>query len=115
MSKASFYFKLTVTLLRIFIGSCIQSGYKLEPGLGLCSFKNLVVVLLEGAPYFSSAIIKADCDSGVKRAEGKKAKWGNPLQNFGCSIQLVKMIKYEKELSEVTPCKIPVVVFSWIA
>ena len=26
----------------------------------------------------------------------KKATWGNPLQNFGCSLQLVKVIKYIK-------------------
>ena len=41
--------------------------------------------------------------------------WGNPLQNFGCLLQLVKLIKYKKELSGGTPCRIMVVIFSCAA
>ena len=46
----------------------IQSVYELENGLGRCIFKNLVVDLLQEAPYLS-ALVKADSDSGVNRAE----------------------------------------------
>ena len=43
---------------------------------------------------------------------GEKATWLNPLQNYGCLLQLVKLIKYSKERSEGTPCKNSVVIFS---
>ena len=38
-----------------------------------------------------SAQLKADSDSGVTQTK-KQATWGNPLQNFGCLLQLVKLI-----------------------
>ena len=98
MSKDLVWFKSTVTLLRISIGSGIQPGYKLEPVLVLCCCYNLVVDLLQEAPYLFSTLLKSDSDSEVKRAEGKKDTWGNPLKTFGCFLQLVKLIKYKKEL-----------------
>ena len=47
-----------------------------------------------------------------KNLQKKGAMWGNHLQSFGYLLQLVKLIKYKKELSEVTLCKITVVSFS---
>ena len=95
MSKDLFWFKSTVTLLRISIGSGIQPGYELEPGLGLCRYYNLVFGLLQEAPYFLTELLKSDSGSGVNWVGGG-VTWGNPLQNFGCSLQLVKLIKYLK-------------------
>ena len=73
----------------------IQYIYKLGSGIGLCHIYNLVVDLLQETPYFFAARLKADSDSGVNRTQ-KKATWGNPLQLFCFSIQLVKLIKYKK-------------------
>ena len=41
--------------------------------------------------------------------------WGNLLQTFGCLLQLLKLIKYNKNISEGDPCKISVVIFGCIA
>ena len=72
------------------------------------------MTLLQETPYFFPGRVKSDSDSGVNWAE-KKYTWGKSLQIFGCSLQLVKLIKYKKDLSRGTPCKIPVVIFSCIA
>ena len=88
MSEASFYFKSAVTLFRNSIEYGIQSVSELEPGLGLCCYYNLVDDLLQEAPYFISARVKSDSDSGVNWAEKKKLPRG-------------------------TPCKILVFFFSW--
>ena len=45
----------------------------------------------------------------IKRKKG--AQWVNPLQNSGCSLQLVELKKLKIELSGGTPCKITVVTF----
>ena len=66
-------------MFRSSIGSGIQPGYELEPGLGLCRFYNLVVDLLQDESYFFAALLKADSDSGVNRVEREKTTWGNPL------------------------------------
>ena len=56
---------------------------------------NLVVDLLQEAPYFFAAQVKADFGYGLNREEGEnRATWGNPLQNSGCSIQLVELIPH---------------------
>ena len=60
-----------VILFRISIEYGINSVYELEPRLGLCSFKNLVVDHLQEAPYFFAAQVKSGSDSGVNRAEKK--------------------------------------------
>ena len=108
-----------VTLFRSSIEYDIQSVYKLEPGLGLCHTYNLVVDNHQKATY--SAQLKADSGSGVTRTKKsyvgesltkfwlrtsvgetdydsgvtwrnkKQATWGKPLQNVGCSLQLVKL------------------------
>ena len=67
-----------VTLFRIYIGSGIQHGYKLEPGIGLCRYYNLVVDLLQEATYFFAARVKYDSDSGVNRAEKKNLRGETP-------------------------------------
>ena len=80
----------------------IQSIYKLESDLGVCSFYNLVFDLLQEAPHFFAARVKADSDSGVNWAEGEKGDmWRNPLQNVGCLLQLVELIpRQPKKLNE---------------
>ena len=83
--------KYTVTLFRSSIGNGIQSVSELEPVLGLCHIYNLVVDLQQETPYFFAAQLKADSDSGVTRKEKKLAMWGNPLQIFGCLLQLMKL------------------------
>ena len=40
---------------------------------------------------------------------------GVPLQNLSCSLQLVTLIKYKKELSGGTAYKVPVIIFSFAA
>ena len=67
-----------VTLFRSSIEYDIQSVYKLEPGLGLFNIYNLFVDLLQDAPYFFAALLKADPDSGVTRTEKKKVRGGTP-------------------------------------
>ena len=74
------------------IGYGIQFVSELDPGLGMCRFYNLVVDLLQEAPYFFSSRVKSDSDSGVNRAEEKRATWGDPLQNSGYLLHLLKLI-----------------------
>ena len=81
MKKDLFLFKLKVTLFWSSIGYGIHSVYKLEPGLGLCHFNNLVVDLLEEAPYLFSAQVKADSDSGVDWVD-KKSYMGETISKF---------------------------------
>ena len=75
------------TLCWSYIGSSIQPGYELEPSIGLCRYYNLVFDLLQEAPYFFAARLKADSNPSVTRTE-------------------------KKNLRGVTPCKILVVPFS---
>ena len=83
-----------VTLFCIFIGYGISSVYELEPSFVLYRIYNLVVDLLQEAPYFFVTRVKVDSDSGVNWAEGGKATWGNPLQKNGFLLQLVNLIIY---------------------
>ena len=78
----------------------------------MCRFNNLVVDLLQEGPYFFAARVKSDSDSGVNWAEKKKDTWDKPLICSGCLLQLMRMIKYIKDISGGTPCKIPVVILS---
>ena len=45
--------------------------------------------------WLLTSVGETDSDSGVTWIE-KKATWGNPLQDFGSSLQLAKLIKYNK-------------------
>ena len=79
----------------------------------MCRFQNLVADLLQETPYFFAALLKADSDSRVNRAE-KKSFVEEPLAKFWLFYSVGETDKYKKYLSEGTPCKIAVVVFSWI-
>ena len=119
MNKDLLWFKATVTLFWSSIRYSMHSVSELEPGLGLCCLYNLVVDLQQEAPYLFSAQLKADSDSGVTRTKKKQATWGNPLQNFGCSLQLVKLTLIlewpgqKNKLHGGTPGNILVHRFSW--
>ena len=95
--------------------SVSKSVSELKLVLGLCCIYNLFVDLLQEAPSFFASLLKSDSDSGVNQTEKKIYTWGKPLQNSGCSLKLVKLIKYTKNLGEGTPCKILVVIFSCAA
>ena len=82
------------TLETNFLSSTLsKSVSELKLVLGLCRILNIVVDLLQEAPYFFAAWVKSESDSGVNQAEKKKiATCGNPLQNYGCLLQLVELI-----------------------
>ena len=63
------------------IGSGIQPGKKLKPGLGLCRYYNLIVDLPQEAPYFFAALLKADSNYGFNQVE-KKSYVGEPITKF---------------------------------
>ena len=58
----------------------------------MCHIYNLVVDLLQEAPYFFEVRVKAESDFRMNRADKKRAMWGNPLKSFGCLLQLVELI-----------------------
>ena len=57
----------------------------------MCRIYNLVGHLQQEAPYFLAALLKSDSDHGVTQTGKKLGTWGNTLQTFGCSLQLVKL------------------------
>ena len=58
-----------------------------------------------GSTLFFCSTVKIWFLLWIEPGGEKKSTWGKPLQNFGCLLQLVKLIKYKKYLSEGTPWK----------
>ena len=47
--------------------------------------------------WLLTSVGETDSDSGLTWRGGKQATWGNPLQDFGSLLQLVKLIDYKKK------------------
>ena len=100
----------------------IKHGIKIRLRIRTCpwyvAFLNLVVDLLQETHEFFAARVKSESDSGLKQAE-KKNYVGGPLAKLwlfasvsGTDTTTTKEIKYFKNISGGTPCKIPVIIFS---
>ena len=93
--EALFECKLTVTLVQIPIGYGKSTSTNQEPSL-VCVVSRVYLLNLNSKHFVClSRVFFAESDSGVKVFK-KKATWGNPQQNFGCSLQLVKKIDKNK-------------------
>ena len=46
--------------------------------------------------WLLTSVGETDFDSGVTWKGKKQDTWGNPLQDFGSLLQLVKLIEYKK-------------------
>ena len=98
--KALFERKLTVTLVRIPIGYGKIPSTNQEPSL-VCFVSRVQILTLSSKHLVClSRVFFSGSDSGV--TVKKKAMWGNPYQDFGCSLQLVKNID-KTRLIEGTP------------